>query len=129
MCVCVTLVMTLMMIAMAASYDTDRAAPNGFRLPFDLETGEFLPRRWEKWLRHDPVELIGKHKANLKSLRGIFVDCGWRDQFHIHFGARKISQLLTKHGVSHRYEEFDDNHSGIDYRMDVSLPYLARALR
>jgi hypothetical protein len=27
-----------------------------------------------------------------------------------------------------RYEEFDDDHSGIDYRMDVSLPFRFRAL-
>mgnify|MGYP000706487245 CR=1 FL=1 len=26
------------------------------------------------------------------------------------------------------YEEFDGTHSGIDYRMDISLPYLARKL-
>jgi hypothetical protein len=27
-----------------------------------------------------------------------------------------------------RYEEFPDNHSSVDYRMDESLPFLARAL-
>jgi hypothetical protein len=26
------------------------------------------------------------------------------------------------------YEEFDDDHSDVDYRMDVSLPFLYRAL-
>ena len=31
--------------------------------------------------------------------------------------------LLRKHRIAHRYEEFDDTHSGIDYRMDVSLPF------
>jgi hypothetical protein len=30
--------------------------------------------------------------------------------------------------VPHVYEEFADNHSGVDYRMDVSLPVLAKAL-
>jgi hypothetical protein len=35
---------------------------------------------------------------------------------------------LHQQGIQHRYEEFDDNHSAIDYRMDVSLPYLARRL-
>ena len=79
-------------------------------------------------MRHDPVELVAKYKSNLRTLRGIFIDCGWRDQFHIHFGSRRLSQALRRHGVSHRYEEFDDNHSGIDYRMDVSLPWLARKL-
>jgi len=26
------------------------------------------------------------------------------------------------------YEEFPDDHSSVDYRMDVSLPFLAKAL-
>jgi enterochelin esterase-like enzyme len=121
-------VMTIMMLAMAASYDADKHAPNGFRLPFDLDTGELLPRRWQAWLRHDPIELVSKYKANLKTLKGIYIDCGWRDQFHIHYGSRQLSRLLHQHGIHHRYEEFDDNHSAIDYRMDVSLPYLARRL-
>ena len=56
------------------------------------------------------------------------LDCGWRDQFHIHYGSRQLSRLLHQQGIQHRYEEFDDNHSAIDYRMDVSLPYLARRL-
>jgi hypothetical protein len=31
-------------------------------------------------------------------------------------------------GIAHRYEEFPDNHSGVDYRMDENLPFLAHAL-
>ena len=31
--------------------------------------------------------------------------------------------------ASHVYEEFPDNHSDIDYRLDSSLPYLYQALR
>ena len=39
------------------------------------------------------------------------------------------NQSLAEARIPHRYEEFDDTHSDIDYRMDVSLPFLARALR
>ena len=39
----------LMIIAMAASYDIDKKAPLGFRLPFNLETGELIPARWKAW--------------------------------------------------------------------------------
>ena len=41
----------------------------------------------------------------------------------------RLSQRLAGAGIRHRYEEFDDDHSDIDYRMDVSLPFLYRALR
>ncbi len=119
----------IMNVCMAATYDPDPKAPLGFRLPFHLETGEKLEARWRKWLQHDPVHLVGKHAANLRTLKGIYVDCGWRDQYHIHYGARQLSLRLAEAGIRHRYEEFDDNHSDVDYRMDTSLPYLYRALK
>jgi S-formylglutathione hydrolase FrmB len=119
----------LMNLAMAASYDPDRKAPNGFRLPFNLETGERLEPRWRAWRKHDPVDLVARYARNLRTLRGIFIDCGWRDQYRIHYGSRLLSLRLAEHRVPHVYEEFDDTHSGIDYRLERSLPFLYRALR
>jgi S-formylglutathione hydrolase FrmB len=119
----------LMNLAMAATYDPDPEAPNGFRLPFDLETGELIAERWRRWLRHDPIHLVGRYARQLKTLRGIYIDCGWSDQYRIHYGTRILSKRLAEHGIAHRYEEFDGTHSGIDHRMDRSLPFLSRALR
>jgi hypothetical protein len=31
-------------------------------------------------------------------------------------------------GIAHRYDEFEGTHSGINYRMDESLPFLYAAL-
>ena len=118
----------LMNVCMAATYDPDPTTRLGFRLPFHLETGELIAGRWKRWLGHDPVNLVDRYRANLKSLRGIYLDCGWRDQYHIHYGMRILSKRLARAGVRHTYEEFDDDHSDVDYRMDVSLPFLYRAL-
>lgn len=122
-------IMALMMICMAATYDPDRKAPLGFRIPYDLNTGELLEKRWARWRRHDPIHMVAEHRKNLARARGIYIDCGWRDQYHIHFGTRRLSLALKKHNIKHRYEEFDGTHSGIDARMDKSLPYLAKVLR
>jgi S-formylglutathione hydrolase FrmB len=119
----------IMNLCMAATYDPDPRAPLGFRVPFNLESGELIGERWRQWLRHDPVNLVARYRDNLKSLRGIYIDCGWRDQYQIHYGSRILSKRLAAAGIRHVYEEFDDNHSDIDYRMDVSLPFLYRALR
>jgi len=119
----------LMNLCMAATYDPDPKAPLGFRVPFNLETGEVIGKRWRSWREHDPIHLVAKYRNNLRSLRGIYIDCGWRDQYHIHYGSRILSKRLTAAGIRHVYEEFDDNHSDVDYRMDVSLPFLYRALR
>jgi S-formylglutathione hydrolase FrmB len=119
----------LMNVCMAATYDPDPGTKLGFRIPFNLETGEIIESRWKNWLKHDPVHLVGPYRSALRSLRGIFIDCGWRDQYQIHYGTRVLSKRLHQHGIRHTYEEFDDNHSAIDYRMDRSLPFLYRALK
>jgi S-formylglutathione hydrolase FrmB len=118
--------MTLMFLAMAAFYDPDPKAPLGFHLPMDLRTGEIDEARWKRWRRHDPIHLVQREAARrqLRSLRGLFIDCGTRDQFHLHYGARILHDRLRRFRIAHRYEEFEDSHSGIDYRMDVSLPWL-----
>jgi S-formylglutathione hydrolase FrmB len=119
----------LMELAMAASYDPDPKTPLGFRMPVDLDTGELIGKRWAEWQKHDPIRLVGRHARNLRTLAGIYIDCGWRDQYHLHFGARILSRHLAAHGIRHTYEEFDDSHSSIDYRMDVSLPFLYKSLK
>ena len=119
----------IMNLCMAATYDPDRRAPNGFRLPFNLETGEVIPERWKHWQANDPVNLVRRYAANLRTLRGIYIDCGSRDQYHIQYGSRILSKRLAQSRIAHTYEEFDDTHSEVDYRMDVSLPFLYRALR
>ncbi len=118
----------IMNVCMAATYDPDPGAPLGFRLPFHLDTGELIEARWKRWLEHDPVMLVRRYARGLRKLRGLYIDCGWRDQYHIHFGTRQLSRRLAAAGIAHRYEEFDDDHSDVDYRMDTSLPYLYRAL-
>ena len=121
---------TIMFLAMAAFYDPDPDAPLGFRLPMDLRTGEIDRDRWARWLRHDPIRILERRnaQAQLRSLRGIYVDCGFRDQYFLHYGARILHRRLGELGIPHRYEEFDDDHSSVDYRMDVSLPWLYRKL-
>lgn len=119
----------LMNLCMAATYDPDPKAPLGFRFPFHLDTGELIEPRWQQWLEHDPVLLVRRYARNLRKLKGIYIDCGWRDQYHIHYGTRQLSRRLATAGIAHRYEEFDDDHSDVDYRMNESLPFLYRSLQ
>jgi poly(3-hydroxybutyrate) depolymerase len=122
--------MTLMILAMGATYDPDPHGPKGIRLPVDLHTCELQPQRWAAWEAHDPVRMIETPdcQASLRRLSGVYIDCGCRDQYNIHFGTRQLVRRLRDLGIDHVYEEFDDTHSGIDYRMDVSLPFLYHAM-
>jgi S-formylglutathione hydrolase FrmB len=115
-------------LAMAASYDPDPTQFLGMRLPVTFETCEIIEERWANWLRHDPVVAVETQADNLRQLKALYIDCGKSDQFNLLYGARRFVRRLNELGVAHRYEEFPDNHSGVDYRMDESLPFLAQAL-
>lgn len=118
----------LMDLAMAASYDPDPSQFLGIRLPVDLETCALIEERWANWLKWDPALIVDQHADALRSLKGLYIDCGTIDQYNLVYGARRLHASLERLGVTHRYEEFPDNHSSVDYRMDESLPFLGRAL-
>ncbi len=118
----------LMHVAMAACFDPQPRLAEGCSLPVDLHTGRIIEERWERWLAWDPVRMIPKHAAALRSLELLFIDCGFRDQYHLHYGARQMRDALLAAEVGHEYQEFPDNHSSIDYRLDESLPRIHRAI-
>jgi S-formylglutathione hydrolase FrmB len=118
----------LNVLGMAASYDPDPSEFLGMRLPVTFDTCEVIEERWANWMRHDPVIAVETLGGNLQNLKALYIDCGEKDQFNLLYGARRFVRRLDQLGIAHRYEEFADNHSGVDYRMDESLPFLAHAL-
>ncbi|MGD8385192.1 MAG: alpha/beta hydrolase-fold protein [Lysobacterales bacterium] len=121
--------MTVMTLAMAASYDPGDGPDDVIRLPFDPDTLEIVPRRWARWQQHDPLQLLENHAEALAQLEMLYIDAGNRDQYNIQYGTRAFCRRLDKLGIEHHFEEFDGTHSGIDWRLDVSLPMIAAALR
>jgi enterochelin esterase-like enzyme len=120
----------IMVLAMAATYDPDPSEYKGIRLPCDPHTCELVVERWQNWLSFDPIHVIEEEAAqeNLRSLKGLYIDCGNIDQYNIQYGSRQLAARLEELGIDHVYHEFKDNHSSIDYRMDESLPFLYRSL-
>ena len=119
----------LMMLAMAASYDPDFENPGLLRLPFDLRTCTLNQERWSRWLACDPLNQVTTFAEALKALHGLYIDVGTRDQYHIQFGSRVLADQLRQLEIDFHYEEFDGDHSAMDWRLDYSLPYLAAALK
>ncbi len=118
----------LLVLAMCASFDPDPNSPYGIRLPVDTHTCEIIPERWHNFLRWDPLNIAMEKGAGLKQLKALLIDCGTQDQYNLLYGARRLHRMLEQRGIAHVYEEFKDDHSGIDYRLDHSLPLLVRAL-
>lgn len=120
--------MTLMTVAMAASYDPDPDHPEVIRLPFDIAGCALDPQRWANWKAHDPLEMVAEHAGALRSLNALYLDVGSRDQYNLQYGTRRLSARLEKLGIRHHFEEFDGTHTGMDWRLDISLPYIAGSL-
>ena len=118
----------LMTLAMCASYDPDPAQPYGVRLPVDPYTCELIPERWKNFQAWDPLTLVETRGRDLRLVKVVYIDCGDIDQYDLVYGARRFHRALERLGVPHTYEEFPDDHSSVDYRMDKSLPLLAKAL-
>jgi hypothetical protein len=121
---------SLMILCQGASFDPDDSHFLGVRLPIDPDTCELIHERWSNWLRWDPTRMVDeeRHLDRLRELKFLFFDCGTIDQYNLVYGARVLHRRLEAAGVAHVYEEFPDNHSNIDYRLDRSLPLLAQAL-
>ena len=120
---------TMMILAMAASYDPDCSSPDKIRLPFDLRTCELIPDRWGQWLAFDPLNLVDQKADALRSLRALYVEVGRYDQYQIQYGSRRFLDKLNALNINCHYEEFDGTHSSIDWRLDFALPYLAKGLK
>src|ERR1051326_3300005 len=117
----------LMTLAMCATYDPDPSAYLGVRLPVTMDTCEIIPERWANFMKWDPCVMVESRGAGLKQMKALYIDCGDIDQYNLIYGARRLHRSLETMGVAHTYEEFADDHTAVDYRMDTSLPILAKA--
>lgn len=76
----------------------------------------------------DPVVMVERHADALRGMRLVYVECGSRDQFALHYGARILHRRLERLGVPHEHQEFDDDHTAVNYRYVESLRRLCHAL-
>jgi enterochelin esterase-like enzyme len=115
--------------AMSACYSPNPASPCGFDLPFEFYTGRLRPEVWQRWLEQDPVTMvhIERHAEALRTMKLVYLDCGNRDEYALHYGARIFAGQLAHLGIPHRHEEFDGGHRSTQFRYDVSLKAISEA--
>lgn len=113
---------------MAACY-SPLGHDGGFQLPLDTRTGAKNVDLWKRWLAHDPLHFLPQRLNELRKLSGIHLDVGNKDNFHLQYGARQISDLLNKNNITHDYVEFDGNHFDIGERRPEVWKWLATLWR
>ena len=111
----------------AACFSAD---PDGtVRLPFEVSTGRLVEPVWQRWLDLDPVRMVAGHADALRSLRGIYVDAGRRDEYYLDLGAQAFVDELAGIGVTPGFFElFDAGHAAIEYRYPLALRFLSERL-
>lgn len=117
------------MLAMAACYSPNPDSPYGFDLPCDLHTGKLRPAVWERWLAWDPITMLDRaeYSEALRGMKLLYLECGNRDEYALHYGARIFCDRLNRLGIPHTYEEFEGGHRHTQYRYDVSLRMISEA--
>lgn len=118
----------LNLCAMASCYSPNPDTLLGFDIPIDPYSGEIRKEVWARWDMLDPVNLVEEYAQNLRSLNLLFFDCGTRDEYNLHYGARIFAERLKDHNIPFQHDEFDDSHRGINYRYDVSLAAISAAM-
>lgn len=116
-------------LAMAACYAPNPKSPHGFDLPVDTRTGTWNETVWKRWLQHDPLQLIGKHRAALKKLKYMYIECGTKDEYGLLYGSRQLSAKLDQMKIRHHYEEFDGGHHNTTYRYEHLLSLITQQMR
>jgi hypothetical protein len=114
----------------AAAYSADDDGT--VRLPFD-DTGQVIPEIWERWLAWDPVRMAARpaYAEALRSLKGIWIDAGTKDEYYLDFGAVAFRRAIEAVGVSGdavHFELFEAGHGSIGYRYPLALAWLAERL-
>ena len=82
----------------------------------------------DRWLALDPFRMLEPHADALRSMKLLYLDCGIRDEWHLHLGMRLFAGRREALGIEHERQEFDDGHMNVQYRYDVTLPRIATAI-
>jgi len=118
----------LMLLAYAAAYAPAPEAGLPFcELPVDTRSGELRADVWSRFMSHDPLQRVERDPDALRSASLVYLDAGDRDEHGLHFGTRRLAQLLGTRGVRLRHDEFEGGHRGTSHRFEVSWPLLIDA--
>jgi enterochelin esterase-like enzyme len=101
--------------------------------PVEMQNGKLYPVEAVRaiWSSNLLVPMAKRHFDGLGRLRAIAFDVGTREEFpHILVGSKALDEMLTQHGIEHRFELYDGDHGDrISERIaNRMLPFFAETL-
>ena len=76
----------LMLLGVSACFSARPDGTSSFRSTRGPECS--APRSGQRWLDWDPVRMVPKYAAQLRSLRAVWIDAGVRDEWYLDVGAQ-----------------------------------------
>jgi S-formylglutathione hydrolase FrmB len=126
---------TIVQVAISAAFSPNPSRPPFYAdFPYRLENGNLLanPDVIARWKAKMPVELAKSNAANLKKLRGFYMDYGENEDFtHIRQATRELSDELAAADVPYGFEIYANGDHGnlIRQRFETrALPFFAERL-
>ncbi len=122
-------IIAMLTLSMASCYTPNPNVPAIYGdLWFDLHTGELIDEPWQRLLAWDPLRMIDRHVAELRSLRWIHLEAGSEDEYGLQFGHRQIAKKLARYNIPHMIEEYPGKHSGHHHRMPSRIQRMVTRL-
>jgi pimeloyl-ACP methyl ester carboxylesterase len=95
----------------------------------EYPSGLVIEELWNKWLALDPIVSWEPRLDNLRKLKRLLLDAGYRDEFDLHYGHRILSKHLTESGIGHDFEEHGGTHTSLMFeRIEFSLGWFSDIL-
>ncbi|HEY5609569.1 MAG TPA: alpha/beta fold hydrolase [Thermoanaerobaculia bacterium] len=120
-------------VALTAVFSPDKEkGPLFVKYPVTMQRGEIIPTDdYDRWLDQFPIRQIGKHAANLRTLRGLHLDYGIDDQFaHIPEATADFSEALSTHRIPHTLDVYRGDHRAelVNRLEEIVFPTISRDL-
>jgi S-formylglutathione hydrolase FrmB len=121
----------MLQLSLSAAFSPDHNQPPWYAdFPYELVDGRLARSKtaWDRWMAHDLVKIAAAYAGNLKSLRGLAMDCGTSDSLLPL--DRILANRLEAMGIRRPLETYDGIHSDkIRDRVERwMLPFFSRVL-
>ena len=98
-------------------------------LPFDWNSGAVIPSVREKWMEHDVFSMLDEYHDSLRSLNGIFIDCGELDELGFTPIVGAFCTKMDAMSIDHTFESFQGGHLTHVYsRLERSLAFVSEKM-
>ncbi|MDN3642012.1 alpha/beta hydrolase [Lutimonas halocynthiae] len=122
--------LTSAMYSMSAAWSPNMNNPPFMvDLPFAYPSGAIIPTVRDRMLKHDVFTMLDTYLDNMKSLNGIFIDCGELDELGMTGIVNAFCLKMDAMGVEHTYETFNGGHFDQLYsRLERSLTFVSEKM-